>query len=63
LSVGSVALQDYPDLRERLEKTLVEIDRLAGDRNAAIHTYWAGPAWWGKKTRQKEPTLVACARR
>ena len=41
LSVGSVALQDYPDLRERLEKTLAEIDRLAGDRNAAIHTYWA----------------------
>jgi hypothetical protein len=41
LSVGSVALQDYPDLRERLEKTLAEIDRLAKDRNAAIHTYWA----------------------
>jgi hypothetical protein len=39
--VGSVALEDYPDLRERLEKTLAEIDRLAGDRNAAIHTYWA----------------------
>jgi hypothetical protein len=41
LSVGSVALHKYPDLRERLEKTLAEIDRLAGDRNAAIHTYWA----------------------
>jgi hypothetical protein len=41
LSVGSVALEDYPDLLERLEKTLAEIDRLAGDRNAAIHTYWA----------------------
>jgi hypothetical protein len=41
LSVGSVALQDYPDLRERLETTLAEIDRLATDRNAAIHTYWA----------------------
>jgi hypothetical protein len=41
LSVGSVALQNYPDLHERLEKTLAEIDRLAGDRNAAIHTYWA----------------------
>jgi hypothetical protein len=39
-SVGSVALQDYPDLRERLEKMLAEIDRLAGDRNAAIHN-WA----------------------
>jgi hypothetical protein len=41
LSVGSVALQEYPDLRERLERTLAEIDRLARDRNAAIHTYWA----------------------
>lgn len=41
LSVGSVALQEYPDLHERLEKTLAEIDRLASDRNAAIHTYWA----------------------
>lgn len=41
LSVGSVALQDFPDLRERLEKTLVEIDRIAGDRNAAVHTFWA----------------------
>jgi hypothetical protein len=41
LSVGSVALQDYPNLRERLEKTMAEIDRLAGDRNAATHTYWA----------------------
>jgi hypothetical protein len=41
LAVGSVALQDYSDLRGRLEKTLAEIDRLAGDRNAAIHTYWA----------------------
>ena len=41
LAVGSVVLQDYPDLRGRLEKTLAEIDRLAGDRNAAIHTYWA----------------------
>jgi hypothetical protein len=25
LSVGSVALQDYPDLRERLEKTLASV--------------------------------------
>jgi hypothetical protein len=41
LSVGSIALQEYPDLRERLEKTLAEIDGLARDRNAAIHTYWA----------------------
>jgi hypothetical protein len=41
LSVGSVALEKYPDLRERLEKTLTELDLLAGDRNAAIHTYWA----------------------
>ena len=41
LSVGSVALEKYPDLCERLEKTLIELDRLAGDRNAAIHTYWA----------------------
>jgi hypothetical protein len=41
LSVGSVALQDYPDLRARLEKTLAEIERSARDRNAAIHTYWA----------------------
>jgi hypothetical protein len=41
LSVGSVALEKYPDLREQLEKTLIELDRLAGDRNAAIHTYWA----------------------
>ena len=41
LSVGSVAHREFPDLQERLEKTLVEIDRLAGDRNAAIHTYWA----------------------
>jgi hypothetical protein len=36
-----VALHEYPDLRERLERTLAEIDRLARDRNAAIHTYWA----------------------
>jgi hypothetical protein len=41
LSVGSVALEKYPDMRERLEKTITELDRLAGDRNAAIHTYWA----------------------
>jgi hypothetical protein len=41
LSVGSVALQEYPDLHERLERTLAEIDRLTRDRNAAIHTYWA----------------------
>jgi hypothetical protein len=41
LSVGSVALEKYPDLRERLEKTLTELDRLAGDRNLAVHTYWA----------------------
>ncbi|MFZ2081576.1 MAG: hypothetical protein WAV38_33995 [Xanthobacteraceae bacterium] len=41
LSVGSIALQEYPDLRERLEKTLAEIDRLARDRNAAVHSYWA----------------------
>lgn len=36
LSVGAVALQEYPDLYERLEKTLAEIDRLALDRNLAI---------------------------
>ena len=41
LSVGSIALQNYSDLLERLEKTLAEVDRLAGDRNAATHTYWA----------------------
>jgi hypothetical protein len=41
LCVGSIALQDYPDLRERLEKALAEIDGSAADRNAAIHTYWA----------------------
>ena len=41
LSVGSVALQTYPDLWERLEKTLAGIERLAGDRNASVHTYWA----------------------
>jgi hypothetical protein len=40
-AAASVALREYPDLRERFEKTLDEIDRLAGDRNAAIHSYWA----------------------
>jgi hypothetical protein len=48
LSVGSVALQEHPDLRERLEKTLAEIDGLARDRNAAIHTYWAIDSPGGK---------------
>src|SRR6516165_415146 len=38
---GTFALQEYPDLYERLEKTLAEIDHLQQDRNAAIHTYWA----------------------
>jgi hypothetical protein len=41
LSEGSFALQEYPDLYERLEKALAAIDHLAQDRNAAIHTYWA----------------------
>jgi len=41
LCEGSFALQEYPDLWGRLEKTLAAIDHLAGDRNAAVHTYWA----------------------
>ena len=41
LCEGSFALQEYPDLWERLEKALAAIDQLAGDRNAAVHTYWA----------------------
>jgi hypothetical protein len=41
LSEGTFALQEYPDLYERLEKTLAAIDDLAQDRNATIHTYWA----------------------
>jgi hypothetical protein len=41
LSEASFALQEYPDLYERLETTLAVIDQLAQDRNAAIHTYWA----------------------
>ena len=41
LSESSFALQEYPDLWERLEKALAAIDQLAGDRNAAVHTYWA----------------------
>jgi len=41
LSAASFALQEYPDLWERLEKTLAAIDHLAEDRNVAIHTYWA----------------------
>ena len=41
LCEGSFALQEYPDLWERLEKTLADIDHSAGDRNAAVHTYWA----------------------
>ena len=41
LCEGSFALQEYPDLWERLEKALAAIDQLAGDRNAALHTYWA----------------------
>ena len=40
LSVGSVALQQFPDLRNILETTIKQVDALAGDRNAAIHTYW-----------------------
>jgi hypothetical protein len=40
-SEGTFALQEYPDLWERLEKTLIEIDHLAQDRNAAVHSYWA----------------------
>jgi hypothetical protein len=41
LSAGSVALQEHPDLCDQLEKTLAAIERLAADRNAAVHTYWA----------------------
>ena len=41
LCEGTFALQEYPDLYERLEETLAEIDHLQQDRNAAIHTYWA----------------------
>jgi hypothetical protein len=40
-TAGSIALREYPGLLARLEKTLDEIDRLAEDRNAAIHSYWA----------------------
>ncbi len=39
-AAGMAALRLFPELRQRFETTMVEIDRLAGDRHAALHTYW-----------------------
>jgi hypothetical protein len=40
MHAGSLALQRFPDLLDSLTETLGEIDSLADDRNAAVHTYW-----------------------
>jgi len=39
-AAGMAALRLLPELRQRFETTMREIDALAGDRNAALHTYW-----------------------
>jgi hypothetical protein len=39
-AAGMAALRLLPELRQRFETTMKEIDALAGDRNAALHTYW-----------------------
>jgi hypothetical protein len=39
-AAGMAALRLMPELRRRFETAMREIDTLAGDRNAALHTYW-----------------------
>jgi hypothetical protein len=39
-AAGVTALRKFPELRQRFESTMREIEALAGDRNAALHTYW-----------------------
>jgi hypothetical protein len=53
LSAASIALKEFPDLQETLELTLRKIDALAGDRNAAIHTFWAATPPPERKVRPR----------
>jgi len=39
-AAGTAALRLMPELRQRFETAMREINGLAGDRNAALHTYW-----------------------
>lgn len=39
-AAGMAALRLIPELRQRFETAMREINDLAGDRNAALHTYW-----------------------
>lgn len=39
-AAGVTALKPLLELRQRFETAMREIDALAGDRNAALHTYW-----------------------
>jgi len=66
-AAGVAALRKLPNLRQRFETTMKEIDALAGDRNAALHTYWTrtfpdrkiGPHEQVPKHRQLRDNFVA----
>ena len=40
LALGRIAMADDPDLVKRLGKALHALDKMAEERNAAIHTSW-----------------------
>jgi hypothetical protein len=48
LAAGETALADHPALWDRFKRSVNQINELAGERNAAVHTMWAIDwQYWG----------------
>jgi hypothetical protein len=59
LAAGKFALAGRPHLWARLQDVMSAIDKLAGERNAAVHTMWGLNLWEALKSLPDTPIQMS----